>query len=124
VYSLMDDIAAAAGWPWMQVIDHLDEQMVGYIERSPFLQLGTADAEGLPFVSPKGDHAVRKRRPFQHEKKIISPRHAQDKHFGEAQTLTAVFAGVRNGCGRAHPGNPRPPRQLDPHGSAECARKP
>ena len=31
--------------------------MVGYIERSPFLQLGTADAAGLPFVSPKGDEA-------------------------------------------------------------------
>jgi PPOX class probable FMN-dependent enzyme len=31
--------------------------MVGYIERSPFLQLGTADSAGLPFVSPKGDEA-------------------------------------------------------------------
>ena len=31
--------------------------MVGYIEKSPFLQLGTADAAGLPFVSPKGDDA-------------------------------------------------------------------
>lgn len=40
-----------------KVLDHLDEQMTGFIERSPFLQLGTADAEGLPFVSPKGDHA-------------------------------------------------------------------
>ena len=69
MYSLMDDLAAAAGWLWMQVIDHLDEQMVGYIERSPFLQLGTADAEGLPFVSPKGDHAVRKRRALFNTKK-------------------------------------------------------
>lgn len=40
-----------------KVLDHLDEQMTGFIDRSPFLQLGTADAEGLPFVSPKGDSA-------------------------------------------------------------------
>ena len=39
-----------------KVLDHLDEQMLGFIERSPFLQLGTADEDGLPFVSPKGDH--------------------------------------------------------------------
>lgn len=31
--------------------------MLGFIERSPFLQLGTADSDGLPYVSPKGDHA-------------------------------------------------------------------
>ena len=41
----------------VQVLDHLDEQMAGFIQRSPFLQLGTADAAGLPFVSPKGDDA-------------------------------------------------------------------
>jgi hypothetical protein len=40
-----------------KVLQHLDEQMSGYIERSPFLQLGTADAAGLPYVSPKGDDA-------------------------------------------------------------------
>ena len=40
-----------------QVLDHLDEQMAGFIQRSPFLQLATADAAGLPFVSPKGDDA-------------------------------------------------------------------
>ena len=39
-----------------KVLDHLDDQMLGFIERSPFLQLGTADEDGLPFVSPKGDH--------------------------------------------------------------------
>jgi predicted pyridoxine 5'-phosphate oxidase superfamily flavin-nucleotide-binding protein len=37
-------------------LDHLDPQMIGFVERCPFLQLGTADAAGLPFVSPKGDH--------------------------------------------------------------------
>ena len=40
-----------------KVLRHLDEQMTGFIERSPFLQLGTADSDGLPYVSPKGDHA-------------------------------------------------------------------
>jgi predicted pyridoxine 5'-phosphate oxidase superfamily flavin-nucleotide-binding protein len=35
----------------------LDDQMMGFIARSPFLQLATADADGLPFVSPKGDAA-------------------------------------------------------------------
>ena len=38
-----------------KVIDHLDVQMMEFIERSPFIQLGTADSTGLPFVSPKGD---------------------------------------------------------------------
>ena len=38
-----------------KVIDHLDTQMLQFIERSPFIQLGTADSNGLPFVSPKGD---------------------------------------------------------------------
>ena len=39
-----------------KVLRHLDEQMTGFIGRSPFLQLGTADSGGLPYVSPKGDH--------------------------------------------------------------------
>ena len=38
-----------------KVIDHLDEQMVGFVRRSPFVQLATVDAAGQPFVSPKGD---------------------------------------------------------------------
>jgi hypothetical protein len=29
--------------------------MVGFVKRSPFLQLATCDAKGMPFVSPKGD---------------------------------------------------------------------
>merc|ERR1719161_1198080 len=40
-----------------KVIDHLDEQMIRFVQRSPFLQLATADACGQPFVSPKGDAA-------------------------------------------------------------------
>lgn len=38
-----------------KVIAHLDEQMVGFVRRSPFVQLATVDATGQPFVSPKGD---------------------------------------------------------------------
>ena len=34
---------------------HLDAQMIAFVRASPFLQLATADAAGLPFVSPKGD---------------------------------------------------------------------
>jgi PPOX class probable FMN-dependent enzyme len=39
-----------------KVLMQLDEQMTRYIEQSPFLQLGTSDSSGLPYVSPKGDH--------------------------------------------------------------------
>ena len=49
---------ALEGLPPMQapkVLGELDDLMSGFIERSPFLQLGTADAAGLPYVSPKGD---------------------------------------------------------------------
>eukprot|EP01046_Picozoa_sp_COSAG06_P001793 COSAG06_NODE_60_length_27159_cov_57.986031_17_plen_304_part_00 len=38
-----------------KVLDHLDEQMTTFVESCPFLQLGTADKAGMPFVSPKGD---------------------------------------------------------------------
>ena len=38
-----------------KVLDHLDEQMIRFVQRAPFLQLATADANGQPFVSPKGD---------------------------------------------------------------------
>lgn len=38
-----------------KVIPYLDEQMVGFIERSPFLQLSTINENGYPFISPKGD---------------------------------------------------------------------
>jgi len=40
-----------------KVIPHLDEQMIGFVARSPFLQLATVGADGKPLVSPKGDGA-------------------------------------------------------------------
>ena len=45
---------------------HLDAQMVAFVRASPFVVLATADAHGLPYVSPKGDapgfvHVVRER---------------------------------------------------------------
>jgi PPOX class probable FMN-dependent enzyme len=43
--------------PFVQqkVFDHLDEFAVGFIESSPMLLLATADRDGRPTVSPKGD---------------------------------------------------------------------
>lgn len=38
-----------------KVLDRLDEQAVGFIQASPFLLMATANAEGMPDVSPKGD---------------------------------------------------------------------
>lgn len=46
-----------------KVIDHLDEQMIHFISKSPFLQLGTIHRDdnkdskdaAAPFISPKGD---------------------------------------------------------------------
>jgi PPOX class probable FMN-dependent enzyme len=38
-----------------KVFDQLDEQMRGFVERSPFCLLATTDADGNPEVSPKGD---------------------------------------------------------------------
>jgi uncharacterized protein len=38
-----------------KVLDRLDEQMIGFIKASPFCMLATADRNGLPFCSPKGD---------------------------------------------------------------------
>ena len=37
------------------MIDHLDAQIVRFVERSPFVLLATTDAAGQPSVSPKGD---------------------------------------------------------------------
>jgi hypothetical protein len=39
-----------------KVMGQLDEQMTHFIEQSPFLQMGTVDSAGMPYVSPKGDH--------------------------------------------------------------------
>jgi PPOX class probable FMN-dependent enzyme len=38
-------------------IDHIDEHFAGFIGRSPFVLIGTSDAEGNQDVSPKGDPA-------------------------------------------------------------------
>ncbi len=40
-----------------KVLPALDATAIDFIGRSPFLLLATADAEGRPQVSPKGDHA-------------------------------------------------------------------
>ena len=39
----------------MKVMDALDEVSIDFIRHSPFLMLSTADANGQPDVSPKGD---------------------------------------------------------------------
>ena len=39
----------------LKVRDHLDEQSVAFVRRSPFLLLSTVDAQGGVEVSPKGD---------------------------------------------------------------------
>jgi len=39
----------------MKVMDALDEVSIDFIRHSPFLMLSTADADGQPDVSPKGD---------------------------------------------------------------------
>ena len=39
----------------LKVRDHLDEQSIAFVRRSPFLLLSTVDAQGGLEVSPKGD---------------------------------------------------------------------
>ena len=39
----------------LKVMQSLDEQAIGFIRRSPFLLLATADGDGYPDISPKGD---------------------------------------------------------------------
>jgi hypothetical protein len=39
----------------LKVLDSLDEISIAYIQKSPFLVLATADKDGFPDVSPKGD---------------------------------------------------------------------
>ena len=38
-----------------KVVSQLDHQMMEFIQQSPMVFLATANAQGLPFVSPKGD---------------------------------------------------------------------
>jgi len=37
-----------------KIISYLDDQMIDYIHKSPFLQLSSIDSENRPFISPKG----------------------------------------------------------------------
>jgi PPOX class probable FMN-dependent enzyme len=39
-----------------KLLTALDEMAIGFIQRSPLLVIGTADADGNQDVSPKGDH--------------------------------------------------------------------
>ena len=39
----------------LKVLEALDEMSIEFIQRSPFLVLATADQDGVPDVSPKGD---------------------------------------------------------------------
>jgi hypothetical protein len=55
----VDAIRAIVGEPNpavpLKVMSSLDETSIQFIRRSPFLVLATADRDGLPDVSPKGD---------------------------------------------------------------------
>ena len=59
VQALRDFLPATLSGTGMEdapkVLDALDEQMEGFIQGSPFCMLATADRNGLPFCSPKGD---------------------------------------------------------------------
>jgi PPOX class probable FMN-dependent enzyme len=59
VVGSLDDIREHIREPVPQVIakvvDHIDEISRKYIEKSPFVVLASANAEGYPDISPKGD---------------------------------------------------------------------
>jgi uncharacterized protein len=61
VITTMDELRAVIGKPSQGVIDKvqpgIDEDSAAWIEASPFVLIGTADAEGNMDVSPKGDPA-------------------------------------------------------------------
>jgi uncharacterized protein len=52
---LREHLPEPSGPTKLKVRDHLDEQSIGFIARSPFLLLSTVDADGVVEVSPKGD---------------------------------------------------------------------
>jgi PPOX class probable FMN-dependent enzyme len=56
-----DDLQSVIGEPMEflleKVVDSLDENMRGFIARSPLVFVSTIDRKGLPDVSPKGDPA-------------------------------------------------------------------
>ena len=55
VAQLRERLPEPTGPTKLKVRDHLDEQSVAFIARSPFLLLSTVDADGALEVSPKGD---------------------------------------------------------------------
>ncbi|MBS0472544.1 MAG: pyridoxamine 5'-phosphate oxidase family protein [Proteobacteria bacterium] len=55
IEQLREIIPEPAGPTKLKVRDHLDEQSIAFIQRSPFLLLSTADENGCLEVSPKGD---------------------------------------------------------------------
>jgi hypothetical protein len=55
VQQLREHLPEPAGPTRMKVRDHLDEQSIAFIRRSPFLLLSTVDEQGGVEVSPKGD---------------------------------------------------------------------
>jgi PPOX class probable FMN-dependent enzyme len=61
VITTMDELRAIVGKPSQSVIEKvqpcIDEMSAAWIEASPFVLIGTADAEGNMDVSPKGDPA-------------------------------------------------------------------
>ncbi len=61
VIHTIDDLRAIVGYPQQLVIDkvqhELDEYCREFIARSPFVLIGTSDAQGNADVSPKGDPA-------------------------------------------------------------------
>jgi PPOX class probable FMN-dependent enzyme len=61
VITTMDELRAIVGKPSQSVIDkvqrEIDDMSAAWIEASPFVLIGTADAEGNMDVSPKGDPA-------------------------------------------------------------------
>ena len=55
VSALRERLPEPKGPTRLKVRDHLDEQAIAFVARSPFLLLSTIDAEGYLEVSPKGD---------------------------------------------------------------------
>ena len=59
IFSSEDDLREYIGRPAdlakAKAIDHLDKHCRAYIERSPFICIGTAAADGQADVSPRGD---------------------------------------------------------------------
>jgi PPOX class probable FMN-dependent enzyme len=55
VEQLRERLPEPKGPTRLKVRDHLDEQSLAFVARSPFLLLSTVDADGFVEVSPKGD---------------------------------------------------------------------